>query len=169
MLALQAKVSKESSSCSIFWNHFGHNTYTNRPSLISIHSFIVCKDATCTGSFYACQNANIPYAVGPSCSGELGSCNTATIGSADSSCTDSYSCSGAQLSGVDLIDSCNVYRSCYKINDNGDQISELINCCKEEEQCLKYIGADTIYAACVSHICVLTISSCSVIASSFVK
>ena len=98
----------------------------------------MCKDGSCSKG-RACGGATIPYVVGPSCKGgSSDSCFRATIGSVYKSCTDDSSCFYAQLSGVDLINSCNVYYGCYKANGNGE-IAELIDCCNDDDyQCCNY-------------------------------
>ena len=125
-------------------------------------SFVVCKDGSCRVSSTtsivgrACRDATIPYVVGPSCTGEQ-SCLQANIGSVDSSCIGIASCGGAQLSGVDLINSCNAKVSCNAANANGE-IAELIDCCNNVDgQCQGEVGRINIVAAggssCVSLTC----------------
>lgn len=128
----------------------------------------MCKDGSCSGGIgAACYGATIPYVVA-SCTGG-GSCNSARIGSAVSSCkergscfdtqlrsaykscNDKFSCQSAQLSGVDLINSCNKDLSCLQTNGNGEDF-ELTDCCNGYEQCTFEEGADAFYAAgCVSY------------------
>jgi len=123
-------------------------------------SFVVCKDGSCTGADDSCRGATIPYVVGPSCTGTEGgvSCTGATIGSVDSSCNADFgSCISAQLSGVDLINSCNAQISCNAANANGE-IAELIDCCNDvDSQCQVLLGRINIVAAggpgCVSLTC----------------
>jgi len=116
-------------------------------------SLVVCKDKSCD-NHGACESADIPYVVGPSCVG-FGSCYLAQIGSVDSSCNDTDSCYYAVLSGVDLINSCNKFLSCAQTNENGEDF-ELIDCCNDEDlQCYQEQGANAFYASgCVSN-CVL--------------
>jgi len=109
----------------------------------------VCKDGSCSKSL-ACGGATIPYVVGPSCTGGFSSsCQGANIGSVDSSCNDEFSCQGARLSGVDLINSCNASYGCYKANGDGE-ITELEDCCNERRQCYQKRGT-AINAYCVSY------------------
>ena len=96
--------------------------------------------------------ATIGYVVGPSCTGS-DSCFNAKIGSAVSSCTKEGSCQDAQLSSVDLTNSCNKVSSCYNTNGNEEDF-ELIDCCNDEPidnvdvgQCENKVGADAIYIA----------------------
>ena len=113
--------------------------------------FVVCRDGSCVGS--ACLNANIGHVVGPSCTGGY-SCTGATIGSVDSSCNDEDSCNSAQLSGVDLINSCNKVAACIAVNGNG-VFDELINCCNDAAlQCYNDVGFDIVNAGCVSYMCI---------------
>ena len=114
-------------------------------------SFLVCKDGSCgDGSCVgACFQANIDYVVGPSCTG-VNSCLDATIGSVDSSCNSSASCVFAQLSGVDLINSCNADSSCDGANGN-EAFDELIDCCNVVVQCRNVDGFDIVAAGCVSY------------------
>jgi len=114
-------------------------------------SFVVCKDGSCGGgSGGACFDATIPYVVGPSCTGGS-SCQSAKIGSADSSCNNFGSCNSAQLSGVDLINSCNnLQLVCF--NTIYDEVTELIDCCNDDNsQCKDKVGANIVAAGCVSY------------------
>ena len=116
-------------------------------------SFVVCRDGSC-GNNIACLNANIGHVVGPSCTGQQFSCTGATIGSVDSSCKDIGSCASTQLSGVDLINSCNADSSCGGANGNGE-IAELIDCCNDDDyQCRSKDGLDIVNAGCVSYMCI---------------
>ena len=126
---------------------------------------LVCKDESCSGD-NACREATIDYVVGTSCSDY--SCWRAKIGSVDSSCKDDRSCSEAQLNGVDLVNSCNKSKACYKTKGK-EEIFDLIGCCNESiKQCYQEEGAD-IYAAggCVSYMC--TVLLLLLIVSLFVK
>ena len=110
----------------------------------------MCKDNSCSDNL-ACRDATIPYVVGPSCSG-YSSCFVAEIGSVDSSCKVSFSCADAQLSGVDLLSSCNKVFACRETN--GDGVTELIDCCNDEDgQCFDKEGLDIVEKGCVSHMC----------------
>jgi len=105
--------------------------------------------------------------VGPSCTGFF-SCSGATIGSVYKSCRGDYSCLSAELSGVDLINSCNKELSCEATNRDG-AFTELIDCCNDDNsQCKDKDGLDIVDAggpSCVSSTCL----SLSNIASPFVK
>jgi len=68
------------------------------------------------------------------------------------SCRGRFSCLFAQLSGVDLINSCNKKDSCAFSNGN-DEVTGLIDCCNdEEEQCQDKEGLDIVNAGCVSYV-----------------
>lgn len=121
-------------------------------------SFVVCRDGSCTGAD-SCLGATIGSVVGPSCTGtsNSNSCFSAKIGSVDSSCKDDFSCVGAKLSGVDLINSCKATASCNAANANWE-IAELIDCCNDQgAQCQSEVGRINIVAAggpsCVSLTC----------------
>jgi len=144
----------------------------------SLSTCLVCKDKSCF-NFDACRGANIDYVVGSSCN-SYGSCEFATIGSVDSgcredsssssskfscqaatigsvvsSCNDYTSCRGAQLSGVDLINSCNADNACKDTKGYG-AFEELINCCSDEvNQCFNKDGLDIVVDGCVSVKCAL--------------
>jgi len=110
---------------------------------------------------YSCPGANIGNAT-LSCL-KSRACEDATIGSVESSCTLSRSCRYAQLSDVDLIDSCQAEAGpfdninsendrpgcCQSINGDED-ITELIGCCNEVEQCTNEVGYGIYEAGCVS-------------------
>ena len=118
----------------------------------------------------ACNGAQIPYIVGPSCTG-VNSCGGATIGSVDSSCNGYVSCYTAQLSGVDLINSCNKDYSCYLTKGNGE-VTKLNDCCNDEAinqlgQCLYEEGLDIVAAGCVSNCLLYSLDL--IAASLFVK
>jgi len=120
-----------------------------------------CKNAIIGNAASSCENGNsCPGAnIGNATLSCLKSraCEDATIGSVESSCTLSRSCRYAQLSGVDLIDSCqaeegadsNRYGCCQDINGDG-VITELIGCCNEVEQCRDEVGYGIYEAGCVS-------------------
>ena len=102
-------------------------------------------------------DTKIDYVVGPSCSGGE-SCARAQIGSAYRSCRGMYSsCYKAQLSGVDLIDSCNADYACISAATGNPFVYELINCCNDEESCSGiFNGKERPYPAewgCVSCYC----------------
>ena len=79
-------------------------------------------------------------------------CLTAATLFVDSSCKDDYSCFVAQLSGADLINSCNAFASCTAANANG-AIAELIDCCNDDSQCQSIKdGLDIVADGCVSHV-----------------
>ena len=111
----------------------------------------MCKDDSCKG-LGACLGATIDYVVGPSCTSDTGgACKDAQIGSVDSSCRASGSCGSAQLSGVNLINSCNRGFACKDTNGN-DEDFELSNCCNDKDyQCDGKTGKDAIFTACVSY------------------
>jgi len=141
----------------------------------------VCKDDSCNNN-EACIGANIDYVVGPSCDRERScafatigsvdsgcgrgssssskfSCQAATIGSVVSSCTDYQSCERAQLSGVDLINSCNAFLSCQDTKGYG-AFEELIDCCSDQSfQCTDKDGLDIVVDGCVS-ICLSVLLCC---------
>ena len=128
--------------------------------------FVVCRDGSCSGG-YACFFGAIGYVAGPSCSGGI-SCSDAKIGSVYKSCKDDNflsSCTGAQLIGVDLINSCNGPSACYYSYGNG-VLTELIGCCNNYiAQCQDKVGTDIVAAGgpnCVSYgMCiVLTLFYC---------
>jgi len=115
----------------------------------------VCKDGSCSsgGGGGACYGGTIPYVIGPSCTGD-GSCDGAIIGSVDSSCKETASCLSAQLSDVDLINSCNDNNACQSVN--GDRaFDELIDCCNDNNQCKDKDELDIVAAGCVSCVRVL--------------
>jgi len=116
-------------------------------------SFVVCRDGSC-GSTNACLAASIDCVVGPSCKNQQ-SCVGATIGSVDSSCNGNgiNGCFGAELSGVDLINSCNAFRACLATSGDG-AFDELIDCCNEDDQCFIKDGLDIVNAGCVSYMCI---------------
>ena len=130
-------------------------TYTNSSSL--------CRDGSCgsnLGLGRACEGATIGSVVGPSCTGTQ-SCLGADIDSVDLSCRGrgGNSCNNAQLSGVDLIDSCNAINvaSCLNTNINIDILPEvteltieLIDCCNDVNNCQGLTGIN-IFAGCVSY------------------
>ena len=147
--------------------------------ILSVHPLCsqVCKDKSCN-NIEACIGANIDYVVGPSCNRErscafatIGSvdsgcgtgsssssrfmCEAATIGSVVSSCTDDQSCRGAQLSDVDLINSCNADTACRSVKGYG-AFEELIDCCNDAVfQCKDKDGLDIVVDGCVSVKCAL--------------
>ena len=179
----QAKVSKESSIHVYFVWCVIHKSFTlltlTTVFILSVHPLCsqVCKDNSCNNN-EACIGANIDYVVGPSCGRErscafatIGSvdsgcgrggsissrfmCQAATIGSVVSSCNDEFSCLRAQLSGVDLINSCNAVNSCQDTKGYG-AFEELIDCCSDQSsQCIDKDGLDIVVDGCVSVKCAL--------------